>query len=225
MGGLGSGRRSDREPRRLVESCFILDVREILATRLKPGTYREFQITAPLIAWPVHALLLVRSVEGPVATIWFDPLVGGGLAHLAVEVPPRGSSRPRYLRCPRPNHPVDQPRLAAKLYWPVGDPGGFACRGCHRLTYRSQRERRERPLWLRRRIIEAAQWRTEQTRNEVLPPRGRGGRLSGPDSRRDRERLSAAGSFAGRQGRLTAGEGRIDGRSSAHGPASPAPPP
>jgi len=28
-----------------------------------------------------------------------------------------------------------RPQLVAKLYWPVGDPGGFACRACHKLVY------------------------------------------------------------------------------------------
>jgi hypothetical protein len=157
MGGLGSGRRSDREPRRLVERSFVLDVRQVLDAGLVPGTEKEISLWAPLILWPVHALVLIRRVDGFVATMWFDIPVGGGLVHLRVDVPERGSHRRIYLRCPRPDHPADTRALVAKLYWPVGDPGGFGCRRCHRLAYQSQRTRRGESQWMRRVRIAAAQ--------------------------------------------------------------------
>jgi hypothetical protein len=156
MGGLGSGRQLGREPRRLVERAFALDIKQVLTTRLLPGTQGEIDLWAPLIAWPVHALFLIRSVESIVVTIWFDRPIGDRLLHLPIDVPPAGSQRRRYFVCPRLDHAADAPALVAKLYWPVNDPGGFACRRCHKLTYRSQQTRREEPQWMRRLRIAAA---------------------------------------------------------------------
>lgn len=157
MGGLGSGRVLGREPRRLVERSFVLDIGQVLTTGLVPGTEGEITLWATLIVWPVHALFLIRSVEGPVATMWFDPPVGGGPIHLPIDVPARGSHRRRTFVCPRPDHAAGTPALVAKLYWPVGEPGGFACRACHKLAYRSSQTRRDEPQWMRRLTIEAAQ--------------------------------------------------------------------
>jgi hypothetical protein len=83
---------------------------------------------APLIAWPVQVTFLIRRVDGYVATVWFDRPVSGGLVHILIDVPPPGSLRRRHFVCPRPDHAAGTPTLVAKLYWPVGDPGGFACR-------------------------------------------------------------------------------------------------
>jgi hypothetical protein len=157
MGGLGSGHHHlGSTRRRVVERAFALDIGQVLATRLVPGTRGEFILWAPLIAWPVHLMFLIRHVDSFVVTIWFYRPVSGGLVHIPIDVAPAGSHRRRYFVCPRPDHATSAPVLVAKLYWPVNDPGGFACRRCHKLTYRSQQTRREEPEWMRRVRIAAA---------------------------------------------------------------------
>ena len=158
MGGLGSGHHLGHEPRRLVERSFVLDVREVLAWGLVPGTQGDLTLRAPLIAWPLHAQFLVRRLEGPVVTIWFDREIGNGVAHIPIDEPPRGSHRRPLFVCPRPRHPADTPACALRLYWPFGDRAGFACRACHKLAYGSQQTRREEPQWMRRVRTAAAEW-------------------------------------------------------------------
>lgn len=58
-----------------------------------------------------------------------------------------------YLRCPGlPGHECGA--RVAKLYWPLEPPGGFACRRCHRLVYRSSQTRRDH-VWFQRLEAEA----------------------------------------------------------------------
>jgi hypothetical protein len=92
MGGLGSGRQLGREPRRVVERAFALDIKQVITTRLVPGTQGEVDLWAPLIAWPVHAFFLIRSVESIVVTMWFDRPIGDRLLHIPIDVPPPGAS-------------------------------------------------------------------------------------------------------------------------------------
>jgi len=155
MGGLGSGRRLGQEPRRLVERSFALDIREVLPAGSTPGRRGDLTLWAALILWPVRASYLVREAGELVVTLDWDSPFGGGLVHLPVHVPVRGSHRGRHFRCPRPDHPANASALATKLYWPVGDRGGFACRRCHRLAYASQQIRRGEPQWWRRLRMEA----------------------------------------------------------------------
>ncbi len=156
MGGVGSGRRSDREPRRLVERAFVLDIIDVTGGPLRPGRSGDLTLWAPLVVWPVYARFLIRRVDSIVATVWFDLPIGGAVAHLAIDGPVRGSHR-RYFVCPRPNHPARVSPRAARLYWPVLDPSGFACRSCHNLAYRSQQARREEPRWMSRLRLAAGQ--------------------------------------------------------------------
>lgn len=155
MGGLGSGRRDGREPRRIVERAFALDIEQVLGTGLVAGAQAEITLWAPLIAWPVDVRFLIRRVDGYIATVWFDRPVTGGLVHLSIDVPARGSHRRRRFMCPGPDHAASAPVLVSKLYWPVGDPTGLACRTCHKLAYRSTRGPGETPVWLRRLRIAA----------------------------------------------------------------------
>ena len=162
MGGLGSGRRLGHEPRRLVERSFALDIREVLPAGSTPGRRGDLTLWAALILWPVRATYLVRDAGELVVTLDWDCPFGGSFVHLPVHVPARGSHRSKHFRCPRPDHPANAPALATKLYWPVGDPGGFACRRCHRLAYASQQTRSGEPRWMRRVMSEAAQGTTER---------------------------------------------------------------
>jgi len=132
-----------------VERSFVLDVRHVLEAGIAPGTQGDLTLRATLVAWPIRARFLVRRVEELVVTLWFDHPVGGGPIHLPIDMPARGSHRRCTFVCPRPDHAADTPALVAKLYWPVGEPGGFACRRCHRLAYQSQQTRRGEPQWLR----------------------------------------------------------------------------
>ena len=150
MGGLGSGRRFDREPRRLVERAFVLDVRELTAGPLRPGRQGDLTLPAPLVVWPVHAHFLIRRLDGIVATVWFDPPVRGGSAVFAVDVPVDGTRGQPYLVCPFATHSDRAHRRAVRLYWPVTDPSGFGCRRCHNLAYRSQQVRPGMPGWLQK---------------------------------------------------------------------------
>lgn len=166
MGGIGSGNRSGREPRRLVERCFAIEIKEILAIGLMPGTQHVIDLRAPLLAWSVRARFMIRHVHGVIVMLWFDPAVNGGFTEVSVDVPKTGSHRRRYFVCPGPDHPTNAPKHVARLYWPVADAHGFACRSCHNLSYRSSQTRRDEPLWMRRLRLNA-------TRRIQLPVAGR----------------------------------------------------
>jgi hypothetical protein len=77
---------------------------QVLTTRLVPGTQGEITLWAPLIAWSVDALFLIRRVESIVVTMWFDRPIGDRLLHGHIDVPPPGSQRRRYFVCPGPDH-------------------------------------------------------------------------------------------------------------------------
>src|SRR5450759_4355259 len=124
MGGVGSGRKLDGEPRRLVERCFVLDVERVLEAGREPGTLSDIEIWAPLIVWPVKAIVLIEITE-------------------------KESHRRAYFLCPGQDHRRPERRFT-KLYWPVGDSRGFACRDCHRLAYWTSQSRRPSPLHIAR---------------------------------------------------------------------------
>lgn len=154
MGGVGSGGKLDGEPRRLVERCFVLDVERVLEAGRKPGTLSDIEVWAPLIVWPVEAIVLIRRTDTLVATVLYSGAFGGGLDHLPIEVAERGSHRRAYFRCPAADH-EDPERQFAKLYWPVGDRRGFACRDCHQLTYWVRQSRDPSPLHIARAVFAA----------------------------------------------------------------------
>jgi hypothetical protein len=150
MGGHGSGKRFDSAPRRLVERSFGVDVRDLNRRGLEPGTEGSVELRAALLAWRLPGRYAIREAGGRFATIWF---VNGLTVHLPIELPEPRSYRQPYFRCPHPRHQDPAKRLAARLYWPVLDPAGFACRACHRLAYRSSQARTAQPLWMRRMLI------------------------------------------------------------------------
>jgi hypothetical protein len=154
MGGVGSGRRLDGEPRRLVERCFVLNVERVLEAGREPGTLSDIEIRASLIVWPVRAIVLIRRTDTLVATVLFEGLFGGGLDHLPIEIAEQGSHRRAYFLCPRSEH-ASRPRRSSKLYWPAGDERGFACRDCHRLAYWTSQSRHLSPLHLARAVSDA----------------------------------------------------------------------
>jgi hypothetical protein len=149
VGGLGSGRRAEREPRRLVERSFVLDIADPQRTGLVPGRQGWLVLRAALMAWSVRARFLIRNVDGMVATMWFEPPVGRGVTNLWIDMPRSGSRRRPYFVCPGPDHRSGTSRRVARLHWPALDPRGFACRACHRLAYRSSQTRGD-PAWMRR---------------------------------------------------------------------------
>ena len=175
MGGVGSGGKLDREPRRLVERCFVLDVERVLEAGREPGTLSDIEIWAPLIVWPVKAIVLIRRVDTLVATVLYSGVFGGGLDHVPIEIAERGSHRRAYFMCPGQDHKKPECRFT-KLYWPVGDSHGFACRDCHRLAYWTSQSRHQSPLHLARAVV-TAYW-DEQAR-AVLARAGTGRRGAG----------------------------------------------
>ncbi len=149
MGGLGSGRRQNHEPRGLVERAFVLDVGDLTRGGLVPGRQGRLRLSAVLIAWRIDARFLIRKARDISVTVWFDHPTGHVLSELVIDVALPSSHRRAYLVCPRSDHGAGVSRLAARLYWPALDPGGFACRECHELAYLSSRTRGE-PAWISR---------------------------------------------------------------------------
>ena len=176
MGGVGSGRKLDGEPRRLVERCFVLDVERVLEAGREPGTLSDIEIRASLIQWPVKAIVLIRRTDTLVATVLFEGLFGGGLDHVPAVVDEGRTGRRAYFLCPDPGHRAPGRRFS-KLYWPAGGDRGFACRDCHRLAYWTSQSRHQSPLHLARAVSDAY-W-DDQAR-AVLARAGTGRRGAGP---------------------------------------------
>ena len=102
---------------------------------------------------------------------------------------PFGGAR-TYVHCPgiSPRQPCG--RRVTKLYWPMTETRGFACRGCYRLAYRSSQERHrsvpELRAWVERPRPAlpslAAAWRRYrrlETEATTVSARGPDGRLAG----------------------------------------------
>lgn len=154
MGGVGSGRRLDGEPHRLVELCFVLAVEQVLEAGREPGTLSDIEIRASLIVWPVRAIVQIPRTDTLVATVLFEGLFGGGLDHVPAVVDEGRTGRRAYFLCPDPGHRAPRRRFS-KLYWPAGGNRGFACRDCHRLAYWTSQSRHLSPLHLARAVSDA----------------------------------------------------------------------
>jgi hypothetical protein len=136
MGGYGSGRRRSLDRHRQVESCLALDVDRIPRPILA-GNEGHIDLTLPLTPNFVRCSYLVRCDPWGFELVLWMPATGWVVSRVRLHhVPAKfGGARP-YLLCPSCR------ARGRKLYWPLEGPGGFGCRRCHQLSYRSSQERR-----------------------------------------------------------------------------------
>ncbi len=153
MGGPGSGRRLDSKRRTRVEQCWVLDA-DALARPIHAGSEGVLALRMPLGLATAELSYLVRNDgDGFVLDTWLcaTPSDAPMRFRLTLVPLPFGGTR-TYVRCPglAPHQPCG--RRVTKLYWPATDTRGFACRGCHRLAYRSSQERRRSVQELRAQV-------------------------------------------------------------------------
>lgn len=143
MGGLGSGRRFGHTPAEQVEWCLTLDATILAGQSVAPGLRGYADLGAEACVWDIPVWWIVRNVgDGDVLTLWRmdgpnDPWVHIDLTTLMIV---SGGTR-TYFRCPGLPGGRGCDARVAKLYWPLRARGGFGCRRCHRLVYRSSQER------------------------------------------------------------------------------------
>jgi hypothetical protein len=141
VGGRG-GRRSSSDARNQVEWCLVLDVGILAGRRPTPGDEGWVSLRAAACAWTVEAQYFVRNDGALKLTVDVPASTGVITSHFGLTTVGLASSGERvYFLCPGlPGGPACQARVAM-LYWPLFGRQAFACRGCHRLAYRSSQER------------------------------------------------------------------------------------
>ncbi|MDA8201380.1 MAG: hypothetical protein M0Z49_01190 [Chloroflexi bacterium] len=182
MGGYGSGRHRSLTRRRQVEWCWVLDAYAI-PRPIRAGNEGYLDLTLPALAVMAQGWYLIRDDgAGYELDVWVGTATARYLSRIRLDQISQSVGGPRpCLRCPACG------ASAGKLYWPQEGHGGFGCRRCHALVYRSSQERTLSLAQLRARVhrplpsLEAM-----RRRQERLPARAaamqaaRGGSLGQP---------------------------------------------
>jgi len=137
MGGYGSGRRQSYDRRRQVECSWVLDA-DTIPRPIRAGNEGALDLTIRAMSQRIQVTYLIRDDgAGFELDVWLPSDAGWILSRTRLDQVPTSFGGVRtYLRCPACEHGV------VKLYSPQVGHGGFACRRCHQLAYRSSQERR-----------------------------------------------------------------------------------
>ncbi len=147
MGGYGSGRRRSYDCRRQVEWSWVLDA-DTIPRPIRAGNEGALDLTIRALSQLVQVTYLIRDDgAGFELDVWTPTETHWLMSRIRLDDLPIFSGRARtFLRCPACG------ALVVKLYWPLLGPGGFGCRRCHQLAYRSSQERTVTLAQLRARV-------------------------------------------------------------------------
>jgi hypothetical protein len=130
-----------------VEWSWVLDA-DTIPRPIHAGNEGPLDLTIRALSQRVQVTYLIRDDgAGFELDVWTPTETRWLMSRIRLDDLPIFSGRARtYLRCPACGTRV------LKLYWPLEGGGGFGCRRCHQLAYRSSQERTVTLAQLRARV-------------------------------------------------------------------------